>query len=327
MLSVGPEPGSVEYMRFFAVINREAGGVRKIGVRRLEALVEAALGVRLIGLETARGRVFRSAVTAALAQRPDGLIAIGGDGTARTVAGYAITSGVPVTFAPAGTMNLLPRRLWGDRDLEEVLHEIGRGAFCRQRIPVATVEGEPFFVAAAFGLAPAFGRLREHYRLARTARRRLVIVLQALTLGRRIFRPNVRFRTENHESARTPALIVTVGDADQLYPWRGVDPGLHGFECVSVRIRGWRDLVELSAKTLYSRDWRKDERIESFEARRVVVSGARRVWMMVDGEPMWREPPIRLCFSTSPMEVVAAADSPLIRAARKSEDQDEPCDA
>ncbi len=301
-------------MRFIAVINREAGGVRKIGVGRLEALLEEHVEHQLFGIETARGATFPSVVAAALAQRPDGLIAIGGDGTARTVAGYAITAGVPATFVPAGTMNLLPRRLWGERDIEAVLREIGKGAFTREFIPVATLEGEPFFVAAAFGLAPAFGRLREHYRVARSFRRRLLAVLQALSLGQRVFRPTVSFRSDSHPVARTPALIVTVGDADQLYPWRGVSPGPRTFECVSVRIGGWRDLLHLGAKSLYSRAWRDDPRVESFEARHVVVGGRGRVWTMVDGEPLWHEPPVRLRFATAPMEVIAATDSPIVRA-------------
>ncbi|ESR23166.1 diacylglycerol/lipid kinase family protein [Lutibaculum baratangense] len=302
-------------MRFIAVINREAGGVRRTGVRRLEEMAEETLGHQLVGLESARGRVFPSAVTAALAQRPDGLIAIGGDGTARTVAGYAITAGVPVTFAPAGTMNLLPRRLWGEREIEEVLAAIAAGEFCLDALPVAMIEGEPFFVAAAFGLVPAFGRIREHHRLARSWRRRLGALLQGLALGRRVFRPNVMFRSESRRTMRTPALIVTVGDADQLYPWRGVDAGIGGFECVSLRLEGWMDVLQLAGKTLLRRDWRDDERIESFSARRIVVSGrGRRLWMMVDGEPLWRDPPVRLRFSSSPMQVMASTDSPLAKA-------------
>lgn len=301
-------------MRFIAVINREAGGVRKTGVRALETMVERSLGHHLVGLETARGRLFASAVTEVLAQRPDGLIAIGGDGTARTVASYAITAGVPVTFAPAGTMNLLPKRLWGDRGIEEVLETIGAGDFHEKSIPVAMVGDEPFFVAAAFGLVPAFGRLREHHRLARSWRRQIGTVAQAFALGRRVFRSSVRFKTDRRPAERTPALLVTVGDADQLYPWRGAEPSLDEFECVSARIGGWRDLAGIAARTLVSRDWRDDPRIESFRARHVVVAGRRRLWMMVDGEPLWRKPPVRLRFSSTPMRVIAASDAPILQA-------------
>ena len=67
------------------------------------------------------GRRNNAVITEATGQNLDVLIVFGGDGTIRTAAGACAEKGLYLIPLPGGTMNMLPRALYGDVAWEEAL--------------------------------------------------------------------------------------------------------------------------------------------------------------------------------------------------------------
>ena len=64
---------------------------------------------------------FDAQIQAALDEKPDALFVLAGDGTAGTVASRAGPDGPLVAPLPGGTMNMLPRALYGSSDWKAAL--------------------------------------------------------------------------------------------------------------------------------------------------------------------------------------------------------------
>ena len=89
-----------------------------------------------------------AALAAALANRPDALIVLAGDGTARTAAAMAGLDGPPVAPLPGGTMNMLPKALYGTTDWKAALvRAITEGVV--RPVSGGEVDGRPFVVVVA----------------------------------------------------------------------------------------------------------------------------------------------------------------------------------
>lgn len=81
------------------------------------------------------------------------LIAVGGDGTVRSVAEGAVGSGVPLGVIPAGTGNLLARNLQLPDTVEEALDVVLHGS--QLTMDVGVIRGEIFTVMSGAGIDAA----------------------------------------------------------------------------------------------------------------------------------------------------------------------------
>lgn len=158
MASAPPTPPR----RIAAVINSEAGSVRASGLtaeglRRLfqEAGVEAEAhvipGDRIA--ETAR---------AALESGVDAVVAGGGDGTIRSVAGVLAGGNVPLGVLPVGTLNHFARDLGIPVDLPAAVRLIVDGA--PRALDVGEVNGEVFVNNSMLGFYPPVVEVRDRER-------------------------------------------------------------------------------------------------------------------------------------------------------------------
>lgn len=97
--------------RVVALVNPVAGRGR--GRRAGEAAVARLreLGAEVSELEGASAAEARELVAAALADRPDALVVVGGDGTLASILDQLVGAGVPAVLVPAGTGNDLARAL------------------------------------------------------------------------------------------------------------------------------------------------------------------------------------------------------------------------
>ena len=145
--------------RIAAIVNSGAGSVRASGLtaeglRRLfrEAGVEAEVhvipGDRIA--ETAR---------AALESGIDALVAGGGDGTIRSVAGVLAGGDVPLGVLPVGTLNHFARDLGIPVDLPAAVRLIADGA--PRALDVGEVNGEIFVNNSMLGFYPPVVEVRD----------------------------------------------------------------------------------------------------------------------------------------------------------------------
>jgi diacylglycerol kinase family enzyme len=99
----------------------------------------------------------------AVAAKPDLLIVIAGDGTANAAAELCGPGGPMVAPLPGGTMNMLPRALYGDRDWRTALHDILTDGRVRP-VGGGEVDGRAFHVAAILGNPALWAPAREALR-------------------------------------------------------------------------------------------------------------------------------------------------------------------
>src|SRR5690606_31862036 len=129
---------------------RAAGEVEAI-------LAEYPCEGEVISLEGPR---INAQIEEALASNPDVLFVLAGDGTARAAASKAGPKGPLVAPLPGGTMNMLPKALYGTTDWKQALRTaLEEGA--PQAVSGGVVEGEAFYCAAILGSPALWAPARE----------------------------------------------------------------------------------------------------------------------------------------------------------------------
>jgi diacylglycerol kinase family enzyme len=158
---VSPDPHSPA-RRIAAIINSEAGSVRASGLdpaelRRMFQEAGVAAEVHFVPggeiVETAR---------AALAAGAEALVAGGGDGTIRSVAGVLVGGSVPLGVLPVGTLNHFARDLGIPVDLPAAVRLIADGV--SRPLDVGEVNGEIFVNNSMLGFYPPVVEVRDRER-------------------------------------------------------------------------------------------------------------------------------------------------------------------
>src|SRR5262245_6728072 len=125
------------------LVNEKAGGVGPDDAEKLVGALTAA-GIAEYALMSAE-RMSRALF--ARAADFDVIIVLGGDGTARAAAELAPRDGPPLILLPGGTLNILPRALYGELAWPEALAAaLASGEVTR--LTAGRANGEAFYVAA-----------------------------------------------------------------------------------------------------------------------------------------------------------------------------------
>jgi diacylglycerol kinase family enzyme len=235
-------PPAAKALVFF---NEKAGSVGPADRERLvEALSKADIGqYALIDAEKISRNLFKHA------KDFDVIIVLGGDGTARAAAELAPRDGPPLVLLPGGTLNILPRALYGERAWPEALSAaLERGVV--KRLPVGRANNDAFYVAALFGNTTMLAHAREAMREGKplTAWRRFRLAMK------RSFTRSLRARAGRAPMQKIEAIGVLLPsfsgglEADDL-EWVRLD-ARHIFDLARVSLRAMTD------------GWRKDPAIE-----------------------------------------------------------------
>ena len=101
------------------LVNPLSGSVGPRAAAEAQAILkEYDIEAEVVTLE---GGKFDAQIDAAFARRPDVLLVLAGDGTARSVASKAKPDGPLIAPLPGGTMNMLPKALYGTTDWKQAL--------------------------------------------------------------------------------------------------------------------------------------------------------------------------------------------------------------
>lgn len=259
-------PPAAKALVFF---NEKAGSV---GPEDREKLVEA-LGAAEIGQYALIDAEKISRALFARAKDFDVIIVLGGDGTARAAAELVPRDAPPLVLLPGGTLNILPKALYGDLAWPEALKAaLERGVV--KKLPVGRANGQPFFVAALFGGTTQLVHVREAMREGKplTAWRRFRVALK------RSFTRDLRARTGRGAMRKIEAVGVLLPsfsgglEADDL-EWVNLD-ARHIFDFARVSIRA------------ITAGWRKDNTVEITNCRSGDIDAALGyIHATLDGEP------------------------------------------
>jgi diacylglycerol kinase family enzyme len=184
-----------------AVINPAAGGVRPGAEEQLRALV-AEHGYTL-RLSFAGPHDVDKVVRKAVADAPDLLVVLAGDGTARLAAQLCGPEGPLLAPLAGGTLNMLPHALYGAAPWREALRATLSDGVERM-VSGGRVCGRSFYVAAVLGAPALWGQAREALRSGKLveAKRRMDLAI------RRAFAGGLRYGAEGQLGRKGEALVL-----------------------------------------------------------------------------------------------------------------------
>lgn len=285
-------------MKVAALVNAASGRCDLRAGEALRARLEHH-GVRPATLWCGPGGDLEKALDVALADRPDLLIVRGGDGTIRTAAQRCTGKGVLLAPLAGGTMNLLPRALYGAASWRQALDRtVAHPA--RRKVHGARALGQLFFAAGLFGGPSRLAEAREavrHGNLSAAVRTGLAAVKSAL--DHEIF-----CRVDGEAETAGEAVAVLCPLASRRLPSEA--PLL---EAAAVDLEGTLDAMRLVLHAAF-RDWRADPAVRCNETRGLGIVSDSPVPALLDGERFEFEAPFRVEVAEQAFEALVPAALP-----------------
>ena len=284
------------FQTVFAVVNARAGSVGPTAAEKLEGILrERCANVTVLAPEPDD---MNAAMTEAVAARPDAVIILGGDGTARHAAELAGPKGPPLIMLPGGTMNVLPKALYGARDWPDALiAALDHGAV--RDLPGARAGEHLFFVAGIFGSPARVAKAREAVREGK--------VFSAITRFKyafdRAFSQRLRVRRDLSPESRAEAAAI-------LCPLFSRVEGADRLETALLDPAGALSAFRLGIGALTG-GWRTDPATNIGACRATEIRGHGAVPAVLDGEPVRFGERVRIVAVPSAARVIALDDAML----------------
>ena len=258
-----------------AIINPAAGRSGPDALQHMQAIFdEVGITAQITAPEP---RALDETLRTVLDRKPDLLVVLAGDGTARAAAQLCGERGPLVAPLPGGTMNMLPKALYGDDDWKTALRKtLAEGV--ERPVGGGVIGGHTFYVAAMLGASALFAPARE------AARERHLI--EAWRKARLAYRP----------------LISRVMDDEE--PW---------LEAAVINPQTPAEALRLGARVLlspYVGDWRDDPAVVTSRCRKGVAWGRGRLPALLDGEPVHLDPRVEFHFNPRACRAIAPEPGP-----------------
>lgn len=262
--------------RAVILVNPLSGSVGPRAATETEViLADYELEAQVVVLE---GGGFDQAIAEAFAASPDVIFVLAGDGTARSVASRARPDGPMIAPLPGGTMNMLPKALYGTGDWKAALRRaLEEGE--PQLVSGGEVEGEHFYCAAILGSPALWAPARE---AMRTGKVRLAWAYARRAL-KRAFTGRLRFSLDGGARRRAEALVLISPMISKAMETP------NGLEAAAMDPSDAAQAFRLAANALFS-DWRHDPAVSTRPARRIDVQARSRIPAVIDGEPVLLKP-------------------------------------
>jgi len=253
------------------LVNPASGGVANNAAAEVEViLAEYDIEAEVVTLEGAK---IPSQIDEAIAAKPDVLFVLAGDGTARSVASKAGPDGPLIGPLPGGTMNMLPKALYGTGDWKVALRRaLDEGV--AQPVAGGEVDGEAFYCAAIFGSPALWAPAREAMRDGKVK----LALMYAKRAFKRAFSGRIRFVLDDGERQKAEALVL-------ISPMiSAAMTEATGLEAAVMKTSRTGEAVRLAAHALFS-DWRHDPNVETQSTRKVAIAARAKIPAVIDGEP------------------------------------------
>lgn len=230
----------------------------------------------------------------AFAAKPDLLVILAGDGTARAAAERAGPHGPLIAPLPGGTMNMLPHALYGHVKWPQALRETLEHG---EERPLAggAVDGRLFFVAAVLGSPALWAEAREAVR-AHDPRRAWRRAMRAL---KRTFSGRLRYNLDGGRRCKAQALTLVSPLVS-----RALESDEPALEAAAIDPHDAAQAFRLGLHAVAD-GWRKDPAVHVARCVRANAWASGRIPAILDGEPVRLGPMAQIEFRPAACRVLA----------------------
>jgi len=209
----------------------------------------------------------------AAGQKLELLIVLGGDGTIRTAAEACAERGSYLIPLPGGTMNMLPRALYGNVSWEESLKKTLTAPSAKV-LSGGRVANKRFFIAAIVGAPALWTQPRESMREGNIAD----AIKKGSVAFRRMFETKVQYLISGGAKGETEAIVLIcpliseeMSDSEQA------------LEAAIIDVESAAEVIGLVTTAAFGK-WRDDRNILLTKTKRVNVQSTKEIPATLDGE-------------------------------------------
>ena len=255
-----------------AIINTSSGGCDSESEAEMLHILKGA-GVTNCEAWCGQADQMEHAFAEAATHKPEVLIVLGGDGTIRTAAEACTRTGTYLLPLPGGTLNMLPRALYGDVSWQEALQST-LAAPSTKALSGGRIGDELFFVAAVAGAPALWTEAREAVREGDV----VDLVEKGAVAFQAIFDTKIRYSVSSETTGEAEVLAVICPlvsqemlDSEQALEAAGID------------VENAAEILGLATAAAFGK-WRDDETVTLTKTRQVTVQSSKDIPLFLDGE-------------------------------------------
>jgi diacylglycerol kinase family enzyme len=254
------------------IINTSSGGCDSESEQKMLSILMGA-GVVEPKVWCGEAKEMERFFAAAAGQKLEVLIVLGGDGTIRTAAEACAEKGSDLIPLPGGTMNMLPRALYGNVSWEEALKKT-LTAPSTKVLSGGRVENKRFFIAAIVGAPALWTQPRESMREGKIAD----AIKKGSVALRRMFEAKVQYLISGGAKGEAEAVALIcplvseeMSDSEQA------------LEAAIVDVESAAEVIGLATTAAFGK-WRDNRNILLTKTKRVNVQSSKDIPATLDGE-------------------------------------------
>ncbi len=268
------EPAGIDVsqMKLGAIVNTSSGGCDSESEAEMLDILKGS-GVTDCKAWCGGSDQIERAFAEAAMQKPEVLVVLGGDGTIRTAAEACAGTGTYLIPLPGGTLNVLPRALYGDSSWQEALKETLTNPLTKE-LSAGRVGDKLFFVAAVVGAPGLWMEAREAIRKGDI----LNAVGKAGVAFEAMFDTTIQYFISPEMSGKAEVVAVIcplvseqLSDSDQA------------LEAAAIDVENATELFGLATVAAFGK-WRKHESVTLTKTHQVTVQSKKEIPLFLDGE-------------------------------------------
>lgn len=256
------------------VVNTASGSCDATAEQVIEVLLEEA-GIKDPKIWCGEGSYMETAFTEASSYAPDILIVLGGDGTIRSGAEACADTDTHLIALPGGTMNMLPKALYGNGSWQETLKAVLSNPSVKT-VSGGSVGDRMFYIAAIVGAPTLWAKAREALREGDFGG----MMSEGMHAFQNMLSLRVSYTFSDKESGEADALsIICPLISDALKDTE------RALEAAVIDVKDAGGVLELASAGAFGK-WRDSAHVSTTRTRMIRVSAEQDIPIILDGETM-----------------------------------------
>jgi diacylglycerol kinase family enzyme len=293
-ISSDMEPAGIHVlqMKVAAIINTSSGGCDSESEVEMLDILKGA-GVTNCKTWCGESDQIERAFAQAAMNKPEVLVVLGGDGTIRTAAEACTGTDTYLLPLPGGSLNVVPRALYGDSSWQEALKETLANPLTKE-LSGGRVGDKLFFVAAVVGAPGLWMEAREAIRegdiLNAVGKAGVAFAAMFDTTIQYFISPEVRGEAEV-VAVICPLASEQMSDSEQA------------LEAAAIDVENATELLGLATAATFGK-WRDDESVTLTKTHQVTVQSKKDIPLFLDGERVKLGKEAEISFAPNAVNVI-----------------------